>query len=185
MLYSIYGGFMEKKQNPEKESLRTLLVLSNQLVNELIENDGALTPELEEQLSKIELSIPAKIDAYSHLMDRLDTEADYWKEKADFYNAIVRACKNTKERIKENLKSAMIDADQKEVAGNNMKFQLRNSNPSLVLDESKIDQSYKMQVVEWVIDKKRIMEDLKNGIKVSGASLETSFSLRSLANKKV
>lgn len=167
-----------------KETLKSLLQLSNSLVEALVENEGALTPELEEMLSKLEIKVPQKIDAYSNLMDRLDAEGDYWKEKADFYASIARACRNTKERIKENLKAVMIENGAKEVKGNDVKFQLRNSKPSLVIDESKIDQAYKNQVVSWVVDKKRIEEELKNGIKVDGAELKETLSLYNVANRK-
>ncbi len=167
-----------------KETLRTLVQQSNDLMSQLAEAGGELTPELESQLAHVELSLPEKIDSYSHLMDKLDLEIEMWKQKADFYYSIAKSCKNVKERLKENIKFAMQEMTVSEIKGNDVRFKLSNSKPTLLIDEELIDPLYTSQVTTTVIDKKRIEEDLKNGVPVAGARLVENVSLRTYANRR-
>lgn len=167
-----------------KETLRTLVQQSNDLMMQLAESGGELTPELESQLANVELALPEKVDSYAHLIDRLDVEIETWKQKADFYSAIAKSCKNVKERLKENIKFAMQEMTVSEIKGNDVRFKLSSSKPSLQIDESLIDPLYTSQVTTTVIDKKRIEEDLKAGVPVAGARLIENVSLRTYANRR-
>lgn len=165
-------------------SLRSLVTLSNDLLNQLLESNGQLTPELEEQLSKLEIALPAKVDSYAYLIDRFEAEAEFWKARAENNALVMKACLAAQKRLKDNLKFAMQEQKAGEIKGNEVRFKLQNSKPSLVIDETIIDPAYTYQHVETRIDKKKIEEDLKIGVPVKGATLEPSFSLRVYANRK-
>ncbi len=170
--------------NDQKETLRGLVALSNDLLNQLVELSGELSPELEAQLATLEISLPAKVDSYAYLMDRLEAEAGFWKARAESNALVMKACLAAQKRLKENLKFAMQEQKSDEIKGNDIRFKLQNSKPSLIIDEATIDPAYTFQHVETRIDKKKIEEDLKIGVPVKGAALEPSFSLRVYANRK-
>jgi len=169
----------------EKQSLRELVSFAAELMNELVESGGVLTPELEAKLNVIELSLPEKVDAYAFVMQKLEFEAEYWKKQAETYNKIKTACQNARDRIKDNLKLAMKENGINELKGIDHKFKLTNGTFSLVIDESEIDDIYKKRVEEIVVDKKRIEEDLKAGVPVKGARLDPVYTLRPYVNKAV
>lgn len=164
-------------------TLKELLHTTNEITDLLIESGGELTPEIEDKMRVSEVNLPKKIDSYSFILDRLKSEAAYFKQKADFYSSISKACKNAQERLKDNVKHVMISSDESELLGNDIKFKLSKTKPSLHIDETKISKEYRYQEVREVIDKEKIREDLELGVPVQGASLVPSFSLRTYANK--
>jgi len=167
----------------DNQSLIRLVQSSNSLVQALLETGGELTPEIEAALAHIDTKLPEKVDSYQSIMDRLEIESEYWALKADQFKKMATACKNARERLKDNIKYAMNELGQTELVGNDFKFKLSNSKPKLVVDDVSLDRAYFMQVTETVVDKKRIEEDLRLGIPVKGAKLEEVKSLRSSLNK--
>ena len=168
-----------------KQSLRTLVEISNTVLNQLIESGGELTPEMEAQLAQVEINLPVKVDGYAAIMERLEMEEAYWKEKAAKFIAVARGCTNVRDRLKESLKFAMSELGTTEILGNDVKFKLSNSKPKMIIDPDTIDKAYTMQVTTTEIDKKRIEEDLKMGVPVQGARLEETKSIRQYVNKAV
>lgn len=166
-------------------SLPALVKESQALFQALAESGGELTPEMESALSNIEVNLPAKIDGYKVMIDRAELEEAYWKKKADEFYAVATGMKNVQARLKESLKFAAIQLNQTELVGNDVKFKLSNSKPKLIIDSDKIDKAYTMQVTTTEIDKKRIEEDLKLGVPVTGAHLEETKSIRAYVNKKL
>jgi hypothetical protein len=169
----------------ENKSLSTIVSEMSVIVSAIIENGGELTPELESAFDNVGTDLATKCDGYAVFMERLETEADYWKAKADSYSKVSKSCKALKERLNDNIKFAMRTLNTDEVKGGDVRFKLSKLAPKVVLNEEKIPQEYKMQVTEWVPDKERIKVDLQNGCAIEGAGLEDVYSLRKYANKKV
>jgi hypothetical protein len=168
-----------------KQSLFELVAQSNGLTQMIIEAGGELSPELEKQLTQLDLSVAEKVDGYNFAIDRLALEASHWKSKADFYLKIAKACETAQARIKDSLKKAMLDLGKTEIQGNDIRYVLSNTQPKLELDEKALDPAYKMEIRELVPDKERIKLELKRGAQISGAKLIPGYSLRPYANKKV
>lgn len=170
----------------DSKSLKQLVDSTSQLENLLIESDGEITPEIEALLvinPEMHVQLPAKVDSYALFMDRMDMVSEFYKSKAQDYLKLSKSAESVIERCKANLKFAMESLHTDELKGFDVRFKLVASQPKVIIDdESKIDQTYKKEVIEISIDKKQIAKDLKDGAPVEGAHLEPSFSLRTFAN---
>jgi hypothetical protein len=112
-------------------------------------------------------------------MERMESISEFYKKRADDYLRLSKAASRLVDYCKDNLKYAMQELDTNELVGNDFYFKLSKTNPKCVIDdEAKIDMVYKREIKEIVVDKKAILEDLKQGLPVVGAKLEESFSLR-------
>lgn len=165
------------------DSLRSLVAQATIIQNALVDSGGQLTPEIESQLSDIDVRMPIKIDGYAVIMERLDLESDYWKQKADLYYQISKGCQLARERLRMSLRFAMDALEVEELKGVDVRFKLSRTKPALSINEQLLDSGYLIAKTISVPDKKRIEEDLKNGLSVEGAKLIESTSLRVYANK--
>lgn len=167
------------------KTLLELVTAGQNMTRSIIENGGELTPDLEKALSMVEIEVPAKIDQYVEVLDRLDMEEVYWKSKAKERTAIAKGCANASKRLRDTLRSTMKVFDFKEIFGNDYRFLLTTSAAKLVVEnESLIPQEFKMQVTEWVLDKEKIKSALKDKIEIPGVSLEQKGTLRKYVNKE-
>lgn len=165
---------------------KSLIVLAEEaakIETALIESEGAITPELEAWLAEIDVSLPAKVENYSLLMDRMEALSDFYKSRADMLLKMSSAAMNVVGRCSENLKIAMEKMQVDEIKGIDVRYKLQNSNPKVVIENEELIPS-EYTVIEQVkkIEKKRIAEDLKMGVPVNGARLEAGKSLRRYAN---
>lgn len=165
------------------QNLVEIVTQSNDLTRYLLERGGELTPELEAMLDSVNIALAEKIDAYHHVMERMELEQGYWKAKADAMNRIAQAHAKVREKLKESIKRAMYELGKDEVLGNDVRFRLSTTKPALELT-SELDPAYLMTVTEQVPDKDRIRKDLEAGKAIKGAALVTGFSLRPYACKK-
>ena len=155
-----------------------------QLEQMLIESGGEITPEIENMLAVKDVQLPEKIDGYYSIIERFELIQDFYKQKADAMSRLAKAASQVSDRCKDNLKLAMQELNVDELKGQDYRFKLSPSNPSVIIpDESLLDQSYTITKTVTSIDKKRILEDLKLAVKVMGARLEENFSLRKYLNR--
>lgn len=150
----------------------------------LVETGGEMTPEIEAALINIDSRTPDKIDAYAIIMERMDMESKYWKDKAKYMSAVGKACENVKEKLRSNIKYAMQELGKRELAGRDVRFVLSPSKPTLVIKEEFLDAKYFKTEVVKTPDKKAIEEALLLGEDVEGAMVVESYSLRQYANSK-
>lgn len=168
------------------KSLSLIVSEVAQLEAMLIESDGEITPEIESMLAVREIQLPEKVDRYASVIERFDLIEEFYKEKADQIYKLAKAAGTVSIRCKENLKASMMDLNVSELTGNEIKFKLSPSNPSVeIVDQSKLNGSYLITETITKVDKKRIGEDLKLGVPVDGAELRQTFSLRKSLNRKL
>lgn len=169
----------------QKKSLVSIVSDTNDIVSQLIENGGELPPDLEEKflINKNELAV--KTDSYAYMLERLELEESYWKAKANDMALISKSLKGLRERLKDRLKYALSNLEEKEIKGDDYRFKLSNAKGKLVIDDEKIiSDEYKYQKVSMELDKDKIKEDLAKGVKIEGARIEESSMLRKYLNKK-
>ena len=164
-------------------TLYELVSRTNELEQLIAEAGGEISPDMETALAELDISMPAKVYGYSVTMDRLKVAAKYWAEKAEQYSKIAGGINKAAERVKNGLKDAMLMLGKTELAGCDVKFNLSSGAPSLVLTDA-LPASYLLTITTTVPDKERIKADLRKGIKIPGAKLVPSLTLRSSANKE-
>lgn len=166
----------------KKTTLTDIVFQVAEITNDIVESRGELTPEMEARLADIDLSLARKVDAYAGVIERLDMEVDYWDKKAREMKSIADSHKRLKEGLRTRIKDAMRTMGKNEILGQDVKFRLVRSQPRLVIrDEKNIPAEF--QVVSWDVDKEKLKKALVSEMKVPGAELEESYSLRTFVRK--
>jgi|ERR1700722_1311668 len=169
------------------KSTLTQLVQQAQIIEAaLIESGGELTPELEALISNLDLSMADKIDGYSFILERFESEAAFFKARAFIYTKAANGIANFQKKLEAKIKEAMIAMNVDEVSGKEVRFKLKNCALKLVIEnEMELAPAYQKIVQTVQPDKEKIKEDLSFGLTVKGARLEGGKSLTTyIARKK-
>lgn len=158
---------------------------SNAVIAQLIESQGEITPELAARMEVIELKLPEKIDNYAGLMDRIDMEAEFFKQKAQEYLKVQRGLNNLKDAMKERIKFSMRELKVDEVKGIYERFKLTRLDPKIVIDPGLLTGEYLVEQITMVPNKEKIEGDLLENKNVPGAFLEPVYKLNKYKNSKV
>jgi len=157
-------------------TLYELFQSQNQVLEQLLRS-GEESDEINKTLMNLQVDVPAKVSAYKHLIDRLEAESDYLNEKADEYKAASKVLDNARTRIKDRLKSIMLEFNLDELDGGDVCFKLSKSKASVVINnEELVPEEYTRTVVSKSYDKVRISQDLNANKVVPGCSLSEVFS---------
>lgn len=147
------------------------------VLNQVEQNEGELTEELEQQLDDAIADIVIKQDGYIKVIDTLNTLEDQAKQWRDKMNAKIKTIQNQKDRLKDALIYHLKVIGTNELKGELGKVKLMASKKVGTVDETKLPAKYKTIIKEVKIDKKQLLADLKIG-KVKGAGLEEVEYLR-------
>lgn len=152
---------------------------SAEIEQKLIESDGLITPEIENLLMVKDFKLPTEVDKGFNLVLKLEASADYYRKLADKFAKLYAGCNIAIDRIKTNVKTAMIENNINELSGEMAKFNLRPTNPSLKIDNKDVIPPEYRDIIPATeeINKKRILQDLKLGVPVEGCSLTENKAL--------
>lgn len=168
----------------DKKSLVTLANEAAEIERILIESDGELTKEVEAKLTVSGLELPAKVEGYSHILQRIEVMSEHYKRQAQFFQKLAKTCDNFETALKENIKASMSILGVSEIEGQSIVYKLTDSTPKLIIDDAEaIPTEYKRQVVETVIDNKLLKDHLVTGLPVRGAHIEKTVALRKYGKK--
>jgi len=148
------------------------------IMNELIENGGELTPELESMLMITESQLKEKAVNYAMVIRSMDYETNVIDEEIKRLQALKKTRQNAIERLKSALTNAMQQCDMDAIETPTNKISFRKSQSLEILDETLVPKQYKTQVITTKIDKNAIKQDIKNGITVHGVELLTNKNLQ-------
>lgn len=171
-------------QLKEQMTLRELTEFAGQIMASLAESGGELTPEIESLLGNLDLKVGKKIDGYKFLMSKMEAEEKFWRSEADTRTKIARSCAAFNDRLYDAIKDAMVKLGVKEVQGETFRAVLSPTKGRLVVDEAKLPEQYKTQVVSLVVDKEKVRKDLEAFVEVPGATLEGGTGLKFYNAKK-
>ena len=166
----------------ENKSLYLIVNEAMQIEQMLMESGGEVTPEIEMALSVNSSELANKVDGYQHIIERFNSLADHYKARAEFFKTIAGQCKTASDRLKDNIKFAMIELGVDEVKGQDMRFKLSTTSGTLVIEDAEmVPVEFKTEVITTEIDKKSLKEAALKG-DVPGVKIEPGHSLRSYAN---
>ena len=109
-----------------------------------------------------------KVENYIKVMKNLEADVEARKNEIKRLTELNRADEHKNERMKEVLKESMALTGHERVDTPLFKVSFRKSE-AVEVDELVLPESYK--VATWKPDKKRLKEDLKNGLEIVGATL--------------
>ena len=109
-----------------------------------------------------------KVENYIKVMKNLEADIEARKNEIKRLTDLNKADEKKKDHLKETLSASMILTGHERVDTPLFKVSFRKSQ-AVEVDELVLPESYK--VATWKPDKKRLKEDLKNGLEIVGASL--------------
>lgn len=143
----------------------------NQLAEELIDNGGELTPELETALAITEEQLQNKSVAYSFVIKQMDADIDTIDAEIKRLQAAKKQREKASEYLKERIKHAMELFSIEEIKTPLVKINFRKSETVEVENVNELTSAYKTIKIVETADKMAIKEAIKNGAVIPGCSI--------------
>lgn len=167
-----------------QETLSDILKITASIYELVEESGGELTPIIEQSMTDIATLTGNKVDAYKAIQDSLNAQAERLEEQAKKLLHASQSLSTSSKAIKDRLKFLMETHEITELNGNFVKYKLVDSAFSCeITDESQIPESFVRTITETRIDRKAIIESLKQGLTVPGAELRRAKALKETINK--
>jgi hypothetical protein len=148
------------------------------LVENLIENGGELTPELETELAITKQDLQNKGVCYGFIVKELEGNIDLIDLEIKRLNALKKPLVNSIDRLKNNLSQAMQMFEIEELKTPLLKINFRKSESVEVTDIDLLDADFVKTTITKAADKIAIKEAIKAEIPVRGAVLLTNYNLQ-------
>lgn len=148
-----------------------------ELANQIIDNDGEITEELEKQLKINENELKTKGQAYALIIKQFEADNASIKAEKERLDNLAKSRQKTIDKLKERLLQSMNLYQLKDITTPLTKISIRNSTSTTITDESSIPKEYMIITETKKPDKKSIKEALQNGTVVAGAELTTNQNI--------
>lgn len=149
-----------------------------QIVNELIENGGNLTPELELALQITKDNFHSKSENYAYITKQFDAEMDIIDAEIKRLQQAKKTREKAIERLKANIEMAMITFEVDKIETPLIKISFRKSESVEVEDVNTLPALYKVVKVSESADKLKIKDAIKSGEIIEGCSIKTNRNLQ-------
>jgi hypothetical protein len=164
-------------------SLIRALTEANSIDLKLAESGGEITPEIQELMDIVDLSIPEAIDREREFLLRLEAFENEWRTRLKPVQKQPATLKKIRENRERAIKELCAQAGKTELVGNDYVLCVTPIKPRLAIDPDKIPEKYKRTVTVVEIDEEMIEQDLHLGLAVEGAELKPNFQLRFKLNR--
>ena len=149
-----------------------------QLVNQLIENGGELTPELELALQINKDNFHSKSENYAYITKQFDGEIDIIDNEIKRLQQAKKSREKTIQRLKDTIELAMITFDIDKIETPLIKISFRKSESVEVENVNELPNEYKVIKLTESADKLKIKDAIKSGILIEGCSIKTNKNLQ-------
>lgn len=152
------------------------------IIDKICEAEGELTPEMEAELEACTLSHQEKLESYNKVIhnkqatiDIAETEAQRFDAEADRIRALNKTREKEIETLKLRVKEDMESIDEKRIDFTTGGFTVKKGSQFVEIIDANIISPLYITYEEVVkISKTDIGADLRSGIKVKGAVLQTN-----------
>lgn len=166
------------------KSLIELTQIANDIQMKLMESMGEVTDEIEKALVEIESRLPDKVDGYKFIIDKAQSDIEFWTKKSDEAHEIAQRLSNYISKLKEVTVIAAAQMQVNEIVGHEYIAKIINSPHRVIIEnDQEIPQDFKEIVQTTCIKKKEILETIKSGKDVPGAHLEQSKYVKFVPRK--
>lgn len=143
----------------------------------MLEEADEITEELEEMANNLNIAIEEKSDNYVKMIKNLDADVEAYKNQEKQFNKKRKTAENKISWLKKNLQSSMEQTGRKKVKTELFTISIQKNTPSLdITSEDNIgDEYYK---VERTLNKRDLLNDIKEGLIIDGVGIKQSESLR-------
>jgi hypothetical protein len=161
----------------DQTSHNSLYSLSNEVekvIQEVVFADGELSPELEWQLDKISGNFKAKAGNIAKWCLNLDANVPGLEQEIKRLQNRLRVQNNLRTRLTNYIKFCMENAGLHKLDMGTFTISIDKNPPSVgVITEELLPSKYIRVVQTQSVDKKQLLQDLKDGEKIEGAVLIT------------
>lgn len=141
------------------------------------ENADEVTEEMQEMADNLNVEIEEKCDNYGKMIRNLEADVEAFKNQEKIFNEKRKSAENKVKWLKQNLQASMELQGRKKVKTDLFSFNIQKNAPSLeITSENNIDDSY--YIIERKLNKRELLNDIKEGLIVDGVELKQSESLR-------
>lgn len=143
----------------------------------MLEEADEITEELEEMANNLNIAIEEKSDNYVKMIKNLDADVEAFKNQEKIFNKKRKTAENKIAWLKKNLQSSMELQGRKRVETELFTISIQKNTPSLdITSEDNIgDEYYK---VERTLNKRDLLNDIKEGLIIDGVGIKQTESLR-------
>lgn len=149
-----------------------------QIVNELIENGGCLTPELELALQITKDNFHSKSENYAYITKQFDAEMDIIDNEIKRLQQAKKTREKAIERLKANIEMAMITFEVDKIETPLIKISFRKSESVEVENVNQLPNEFKVIKVTEAADKFKIKDAIKAGETIEGCSIKTNRNIQ-------
>ena len=147
----------------------------------LVQNSFELTEqEIDEQLDLLHTELHDKENGVYWFYKNLDSKVDLAKEYKDKADAVIKKLKYTQEKLKRLVLEAYGASGQLPAHDEFNPIKVIQMGKVDIIDESKIPNEYFIEKIETRLDKRRILEELKEGKQIPGVRLQKNKHVRGL-----
>lgn len=149
-----------------------------QLVNQLIDNGGEITSELELALQINKDNFHSKSENYAYITKQFDGEMDIIDNEIKRLQQAKKSREKTIQRLKDTIELAMLTFEVDKIETPLIKISFRKSESVEVTDVNELPNEYKVIKVIESADKLKIKDALKSGMFIEGCSIKTNRNLQ-------
>lgn len=143
----------------------------------LLEDDVIDEETYKDTLESIDLELEDKAEGYAIIMKNYENEVENLDKEIKRLQSRKTVAQNKHDRLKESLFASMELTGKTKFRTKLFSFNVRNNSPSVnVLNEEEVPKDYWKSQPDK-LDKKKILEDLKNDKSVDGAIMQRTRSL--------
>lgn len=145
--------------------------------NAIIEMDGELTPDLEASLDRLNLELSNKVHGIGKWMRNIEGNETVLQAEIDRLEKRKKAIVNLESRLKEYVKMCMEKAEVKKLEFPLFTARIQANPPSVEITDERVLPARFIKIKQVTeIDKRGVLEALKDGESVIGARLVTDKS---------
>lgn len=145
---------------------------------ELLDNPNLPQDDIKQALNGVQADISEKVDGIGKLIKNMESDAQSLKNEEERLYKRRASLQNNIESVKNYLYEQISQLQDKKVKTSLFTFYVQSNAPSVAVNEVEYIPKHYFKDQEPILDKKRLLDDLKNGVKIDGVVLQQTESLR-------
>lgn len=148
------------------------------LIEQLIENGGALTPEIEEQMRFSEDAFYSKMQSYALVVKQLNGETDMLADAIAELQKKKKQREQTVDTMKGRMLQAMLAFEKDKFKTPMVSVWIGRSKKLKVLKETDIPSAFLREVIEYKVEAAKLKEAIENGLETDSACIEETMNIQ-------
>jgi len=149
-----------------------------QIVTQLIENGGELTPDLELAMQITKDNFHSKSESYGYCIREINYNKEIIEKEIERLQKLNKSCDKTIVKLKDRVEFAMNTFEADKIETPLIKISFRKSESVEVENINQLPNEYKVIKVTESADKFKIKDAIKSGILIDGCSIKTNRNIQ-------